>query len=242
MCFLIQGLAQLKEIVEITGGKPVREEFSNFSSLSKFDPKLFKRMEEDGKTFPGSFSPVSIVHNQEILVVPMRYRVRPAGTVDEVPGKYNVFNARRDSLTKRKTWETLIGRKHGLFVMKKFYEWVEADDHKKKLIGFYPTKEEQIYVPCLYDKWVDNDSGQHFFSFAVITDGPPQEIEDAGHDRCPIHIPKSNIKSWLDTSVIKDFAYWDQILSQKTQEYFEYTEDYQITKKRKNDDRQLKLF
>lgn len=241
MCFLIQGLTQLKEVAASASAHPSRREFSNFSSLNARDPNKFKRMEQDGKVFPGSFSPIVIEQNQEILVVPMRYRVRPAGSLDEVPSKYNVFNARRDSLLKRKTWSSLIGHNHGIFVMNKFYEWVEDENSKKKLVGFHPTKDDLMYVPCLYDKWIDNMSGQYFYSFAVITDEPPKEVEEAGHDRCPIHLPKESIKDWLHTSEEKNFDYWNNLLGQRTSEYFGYVEDYTIQKK-KVEDKQLKLF
>jgi putative SOS response-associated peptidase YedK len=241
MCFLIQGLANLKEVAATVNGVPSRHEFSNFSSLNGRNPNQFKRMEQDGKVFPGSFSPVAVQHNKEILVLPMRYRVRPAGSLEEVPSKYNVFNARKDSLLKRKTWSSLIGRNHGIFVMKKFYEWVEGDDHKKKLVGFHPTRESELYVPCLYDKWIDNSSGLYFYSFAVITDDPPQEVEEAGHDRCPIHLPKENIKDWLNTREDHKFDYWNNLLGKRTSEHFDYVEDYQIQKK-KTQDKQLKLF
>lgn len=247
MCFLIQGLTQLNHISEEFGAKFLKGEFNNFKLLSNGDKKNFKRMESDGKVFPGSFAPVSIYNNQEILVLPMRYRVRPAGSLEEVPNKYNVFNARRDSLTRRKTWSRLIGKQHGVFIMKKFYEWVERDG-KKVLIGFHPTHAESLYVPCLYDKWIDNQSHQHFYSFAVITDEPPLEVEQAGHDRCPIHLAKKDIIKWLDTtspqSQEEGFEYWDRILARKTKEYFDYVEDYKIEREQKNplSDKQLKLF
>lgn len=31
----------------------------------------------------------------------------------------------------------------------------------------------------------------------MITDEPPQEVSDAGHDRCPIFIKQENIEAWL---------------------------------------------
>lgn len=245
MCFLIQGLSQLNEVAAAVNGRPVREEFLNFKDLNEKNSSVYKRMETDGKTFPGSFSLVTIEQNKENLILPMRYRLRPHDSQEEVPSKYNVFNARRDSLLTRKTWAPLVGKNHGIFVMKKFYEWVRSgssENSKRKLIGIYPTKNDLMYVPCLYDRWRDPVSGEYFYSFAVLTDGPPDEILEAGHDRCPIHLDKNHISDWLHTSKRKSFKEWDSILDHKSDEYFEHVEDYKIERKKKaQDDKQLRL-
>ena len=58
----------------------------------------------------------------------MRYRVRPNGSKEEVPTKYNVFNARIDSLEIRNTWAPLFMRNHGIVPLTGFYEWVSGPD------------------------------------------------------------------------------------------------------------------
>lgn len=242
MCFLIQGLANLKEILNEVKAQGDREEFNNFSRLRSGAPNKIKKMDEQGRVFPGYFSPILISSQKNMVVRPMRYRIRPAGSLDEIPSRFNVFNARRDSLLSRKTWRPLIGQNHGIFVMKKFYEWVERDG-QKVLVGFEPTHSEKIFVPCLYDHFVDKVNNVSFYSFAVITDEPPSEVEAAGHDRCPIHLPKERIRDWLDTSSFEKFDYWNDILSIKDEEYFKCVEDYKIEKQtREPQSSQLKLF
>lgn len=70
--------------------------------------------------------------NNSNTIVPMRYRIRPSGSSEEIPTKYNVFNARLDSLETRQTWSSLFMRNHGLFPFKRFFEWVE-DKHQDNL-------------------------------------------------------------------------------------------------------------
>ena len=65
----------------------------------------------------------------------MRYRLRPNGSREEVPNKYNVFNARLDSLQSMKTWKNIFTENHGALCMKGFYEWVEDENKKKKLFA-----------------------------------------------------------------------------------------------------------
>lgn len=60
--------------------------------------KLFKSVGDDGKIFPNYFANVIISRHHKRLITPMRYRIRPHGPEEEIPTKFNVFNARFDSL------------------------------------------------------------------------------------------------------------------------------------------------
>lgn len=158
----------------------------------------FKIPNDDGKIFSNYFTNIIVDENDERKILPMRYRVRPHGSRAEVPAKYNVFNARIDSLEMRNTWVPLFMRNHGLVPMSGFYEWVQGDEGKPRLIHFYPEAKELMWAPCLWDEWVSKDGQIQFKSFAIITDGPPPEIEKMGHDRCPIFLGKEQIDFWLN--------------------------------------------
>ena len=76
------------------------------------------------------------------VVRPMRYRVLPKNGV-EYPTKYNVFNARRNSIfdptpagERDKIWKSMIGKTHAVFPFVRFYEWVEDESGKKVEIFF----------------------------------------------------------------------------------------------------------
>ncbi|WP_372656120.1 SOS response-associated peptidase family protein [Halobacteriovorax sp.] len=158
--------------------------------------ELFKTPEDDGRVYPGYFAPVITASEKGRTILPMRYRVRPNGSDEEIPSKYNVFNARVDSLEKRQTWSNLFMRNHGIFPFIKFFEWVEHKG-RKELINFSPDEYEVMWAPCLWDFWRSSDEKIFFHSFALITDEPPKEIEERGHDRCPIFLKEEHIDSWL---------------------------------------------
>ncbi len=158
----------------------------------------FKIPGEDGKIFSNYFTNVIVDIGDQRLIKPMRYRVRPHGSKEEIPSKYNVFNARIDSLESRVTWSNLFMKNHGIVAFSGFYEWVAGDNGKPKLIYFYPGGRDLMWAPCLWDEWVSKDGRIHFKSFAIITDEPRPEIRSMGHDRSPIFLNQNQISSWLN--------------------------------------------
>ena len=165
---------------------------------SKKRSEPFKMPLEDGKVFPNYFTSVITEKNEARYIEEMRYRVRPWGSKEEVPTKFNLYNARLDSLLTRKTWQNIFMKNHGIVPFVKFYEWVPGPDQKPKLITFFPEDREVMWAPCLWDEWVSKDGSLSFKSFAIITDDPPPEIEIMGHDRCPVFLKEELIDSWLN--------------------------------------------
>ncbi len=159
----------------------------------------FKEAGEDDRIYPGYFAPVIVFEKGEKIIKPMRYRVRPAHSAEEIPSQYNVFNARFDSLEKRQTWSGLFLKNHGLFPFLRFYEWVEKEG-KKTLVSFNPDNQPMMWAPMLYDHWISPQGELQFSSFALITNDPPPEIQQVGHDRCPIFLKEDQIDSWLNPS------------------------------------------
>ena len=148
----------------------------------------------------------------------MRYRVRPAGSDSEIPSKFNVFNARLDSLESRQTWRPLFMRQHGLLPFVRFFEWVE-DEGKKRLISFKSDRHEIMWAPCLWDYWYHQKENFGFYSFAIITDDPPPEILERGHDRCPIFLREELINDWLNP-VSKSLQEMYSILKNKQEVFY----------------------
>ena len=158
----------------------------------------FKIPGEDGKVFSNYFTNVIVDEGDQRLIKPMRYRVRPNGSKEEIPSKYNVFNARIDSLESRSTWSNLFMKNHGLVALSGFYEWVAGENGRPKLIYFHPEGREFMWAPCLWDEWTSKDGKIHFKSFAIITDEPRPEVQAMGHDRSPIFLDQNQISSWLN--------------------------------------------
>lgn len=168
--------------------------------------EFFKEPGADNRIFPGYFTWVMVQENGQNVLKKMRYRVRPNGSPEEIPSKFNVFNARLDSLEHRQTWKKLFTRQHGLFPFTRFYEWVEFEG-QKRLISFAPKDREIMWAPCLWDYWENPQKNFGFYSFALITDEPPEEVSSMGHDRCPVFLQESLIPEWLRPGVPKNDYY-----------------------------------
>jgi putative SOS response-associated peptidase YedK len=151
----------------------------------------------DSRIFPGWYAPVMIWENGRRVVKPMRYQCRPAGKPafydTEFPGTYN---ARRDNL--RGFWKGQFGRTHGVVLLDAFFENVQGPDGKNVVLEFRPDPPQTLVVACLWSHWRATKPGEKdLLSFAIITDDPPPEIAEAGHDRCPVTIKPENIDAWL---------------------------------------------
>lgn len=193
------------------------------------DQTLYKISGEDKRIYPGYFTHVLRSLKNERVFEPMRYRVRPKGSQEEIPSKFNVFNARIDSLEIRKTWKPLFLKNHGLFAFNKFYEWVDflppgyerEEKPLKRLISFFPKETDLMWAPCLWDEWTSPNGKFHFKSFAIITDEPPKEVLEMGHDRCPIFLDENFIDQWLDPSQLdRENVY--ELLKNKTKVTYDH--------------------
>lgn len=150
----------------------------------------------DAQVFQYSYCPVLTSRSGQNIISLMRYQLKPRHATADAPSHINMFNARRDALITRPSWKPLLGKNHGLVLLKGFYEWVpDPATGKAAIIRFSPADGSAMWVPCLYDRW--QGDGYHIDSFAVITDEPPSEIAAAGHDRCPVYPSWEHIDSWL---------------------------------------------
>ena len=222
MCFSVEIIRDLNQIAKLFNADINRKSFEYLDKMKDEFPKEYKLPKDDNRIYPNYFSPVVIKNEKGKIVTPMRYRVRPEGTEKEVPSKYNLFNARYDKLTSRKTWKSLLGKKHCLLPMKRFYEWVEDKKGKKILASFTPREHDIMWAPGLYDKWVSPDGKKIIESFAIITDDPQKEVLAGGHDRNPIFLKFESIDEWLtiDNKSIKDYL---SILKKKEKTFFEFS-------------------
>jgi len=152
-----------------------------------------------------NYAPVIVQTEKGRMLTAMRYHCRLAGkpsSIDrQLPGLYN---ARKTSL--EEWWAPIFGVRHALFVLTGFRENVKRHDmeHRELKAGeepenvvleFKPKGHQDMLVPCVWDRWTkDNDV---LNSFALITDDPPPEVANAGHDRCPINLTRAAADSWL---------------------------------------------
>jgi len=181
-------------------------------------PKQSSIEHEGYRIYPGYVAPVIIQRGPRRVIVPMRYRVLPAHG-NELPSKFNVFNARRDKLRERDTWLPLFGKTHGILPFTRFHEWVEHNGETKQ-VYFQPRGFSRMHAACLYAEYHHPTLGI-IRSCAAITDPAPPEVDSAGHDRCPIFLAYDCVDAWLNPQG-KSLEKLDALLAQKDPVYFEH--------------------
>lgn len=193
------------------------------------DLRRTEMIDEDARIFPGWYAPVLVEVGGRRLVKPMRYQCRLAGKPAFYDTKFpGTYNARRDNL--EGFWAKQFGFSHGIMVVNAFYENVSrhAMEHRDLAPGekeenvvleFRPRPQHDMLVACLWSHW--SGDGEELDSFAAITDEPPAEVAEAGHDRCIVPIKPKNVNAWLSPDPAKLAALY-AILDDRDRPYYEH--------------------
>ncbi len=167
--------------------------------------------ESEERIFPLHYMSVLCLNEKgQKIIRPMRYLMRPHNKDENFDFKFGgCYNARFDSLDTVPWWKDSLGQRHGLILVKKFYENVAVADYSKNfavpvninekksiVLCFEPDQAEFMFIPVLWDQWAKNGQPA-LLSAALITDDPLPEIAAAGHDRTPIFLKESAIEQWL---------------------------------------------
>ena len=177
--------------------------------LKKFNTSDY--ISEDEKSvFPLSYlSMITVDETGEKIVAPFRYHMRPRGKAESFDRKFSgCYNARLDNL-ENPFWRPVFGTQHGIVIVSKFYEHVptekylekfslapELRERKSVILSFEPDNTDYMIIPTLWD--VNKQKGKpDLYSCAIITDDPPKEIAETGHERCPVFLKPNNIDRWL---------------------------------------------
>jgi len=194
------------------------------ADLRRTEPK-----DKDARIFPGWYAPVLVEIDGRRVVKPMRYQCRPAGKPTFYDTKYpGTYNARRDNL--EGFWAKQFGHTHGLMVVNAFYENVSrhameqrdlapGEKEENVVLEFRPRPRHDMLVACLWSHW--SGDGEELDSFAAITDEPPAEVAEAGHDRCIVPIKPKNVNAWLSPDPAKLAALY-AILDDRDRPYYEH--------------------
>lgn len=182
----------------------------------------------DDRIFTGYYCPVlTLDEDGDEVVRPMRFHCRPAGKPAFFDSKYpGLYNARRDSLDG--FWRAQFGQTHAVVVIEAFFEHVKRHNLEQRALAageferdvvlrFEAAHGGPLPLACLWSHWTG--SGPDLDSFALITDEPPTEVAAAGHDRCPIPLKASNVRTWLAAPALETAAY-DALLEDKDHPLF----------------------
>ncbi len=185
--------------------------------------------EADSRIFPFWYAPVVIMQDGRRTLRPMRYHCRPNGKPASYDRRYDgLYNARRDNL--EGFWKNIFGRHHAILVAKSFYENVALHDFERRALGegekpqnvvlhFNPRVSAPMLVACLWDRW-QAPGETDLYSFAAITDEPPPEVAQTGHDRCIIPLEPRVVDAWLSPQ--EDRKALAGLLDERERPYFEH--------------------
>ena len=185
---------------------------------------------DDGRIFPMTYAPVIVTEAGGKVIRPMRYTCRPAGKPAFYDQKFpGTYNARRDNL--EGFWSQLYGAHHGVIWVDSFFENVPTHLYEKRelaaseqqtntVLQFEPNPPEPMIVACLWSHWSGPDEPD-LESFAAITDEPPPEIAQTGHQRCIVSLQSNNVDEWLNPSRIPR-SRLEEILSDRKPVFYEH--------------------
>lgn len=170
-----------------------------------------------GRIYPGYYCPVLVLENGRYVVRPMRYQCRLPGWNEAIERKFpGTYNARRDKL--ETSWGKVFGLSHGVVLATAFYEHVEREG-QDAILEFRPRDGRDMIAACLWTRTVEHD-GTPLYSFAAVTDEPPEEVAAAGHDRCIIPIKREHLDAWLTPT--SDLAALYAVLDDRERPYYEH--------------------
>jgi putative SOS response-associated peptidase YedK len=119
--------------------------------------------------------------------------------VNELANK--TLNARSDTIHEKPSFRNSIKSNRCVLPLDGFYEWQQAG--KIKLPYYiYPTDETVFYLGCIYNTWVNKNTGEIRDTFSIITTeaNPLMEIIHNTKKRMPLILPKYALETWVDPS------------------------------------------
>jgi putative SOS response-associated peptidase YedK len=121
--------------------------------------------------------------------------------------QYKTFNAKAESLISKPSFSVPFSSKRCLIPAMGFFEWQHIAG-KKIPWYIYHQDNEIITLAGLWDEWVENDTGEIFSTFSIITT-EANELMAKIHNsakRMPVILDRYSEKLWLDLSLQKDMV------------------------------------
>jgi putative SOS response-associated peptidase YedK len=113
--------------------------------------------------------------------------------------RYKTFNARSESIETKPSFSSSFRSKRCLIPVKGFFEWQHVG--KERIPWYiYHSENEILSIAGLYDNWIENNTGEVFSTFSIITSDANDlmaEIHNSAK-RMPVILDKSMEKIWMD--------------------------------------------
>jgi Uncharacterized conserved protein len=146
--------------------------------------------------FPHTIAPVILQKNNAPELELMNYSLIPSWSKARKP-KFATYNARIEEVRSKPSWKEPFKSKHCIVPVMNFYESVYDGPYAGHNISLFAKAKHLLSAAGIWDSWLDQASGEEVHSFAILTTEPPQDVLDAGHDRCPIFLPTEKAFEWI---------------------------------------------
>jgi putative SOS response-associated peptidase YedK len=115
--------------------------------------------------------------------------------------RYKTFNARSESISEKPSFATSLRSKRCLIPVKGFFEWQHIGNDKIPWY-IYPSGDEIISLAALYDEWTENNTGETFGTFSIITTDANDLMAEIHNlkKRMPAILDLSAERKWIDLS------------------------------------------
>ena len=113
--------------------------------------------------------------------------------------RYKTFNARSESIDHKPSFSASFRSKRCIIPVKGFFEWQHVG--KEKIPWYiYHSENEILSIAGLYDDWIENNTGEVFSTFSIITTHANELMAEVHNSkkRMPAIFDKTAEMRWLD--------------------------------------------
>lgn len=109
------------------------------------------------------------------------------------------LNARSDTIYDKPSFRNSIKDKRCVLPLDGFYEWQQIGN-KKQPYYIYPSDNSVFYLGCIYNRWVNRQTGEERDTFSIITTdaNPLMEVIHNTKKRMPLILTKTDLEAWMD--------------------------------------------
>lgn len=181
-------------------GSPSKSELKNKLPKKKiYYPNENEIFHISGFTRP--YLPVTLNKDSD-AVIEARWKLIPGWVKNETEaGKYaNTLNAEAESIFEKASYKNYILNNRGLLYVTGFYEPHKVVGKKESENYFiYAPKREIISLGIVYSYFTDQETGETYPTFSVITTAANELLEEVHNEkkRMPLVIPEDSRDAWL---------------------------------------------
>jgi putative SOS response-associated peptidase YedK len=113
--------------------------------------------------------------------------------------RFKTFNSRAETAEKKSSFSSSFKSKRCLIPVKGFFEWQHRGSEKIPWY-IYHSSEDIFSLAGLYDNWTDNNTGQVYNTFSILTTDANELLAEIHNStkRMPVVLDRASEASWID--------------------------------------------